>query len=147
MKVLLAIDDSTFSEAATQMIIQEMRPDSTEVRVVHAVPLSLPNEALKQAKGLVVRAEQVLGKAGFKASSEVLEGDPGAAVTHYAVRWHADLIVVGSHGRTGLQRLVMGSVAESIARHTHCSIEIVRPSAGRSQGQRTPRQQKGTMAL
>lgn len=134
MKILLAIDDSKFSETATQAIIQQMRPDNTEVCVLHAVQLTLPNESLKQGKQLVVRTEQVLNKAGFKATTAVVEGDPRAAVIDYAAHWNADLIVVGSHGRTGLQRFLMGSVAESIARHTHCSIEIVRPSACGSQG-------------
>ena len=134
MKVLLAIDDSKFSETAAQAIIQQMRPDSTEVRILHVVQLSLPNEGLRQGKDLVVRAEQVLSKAGFKVSTAVGEGDPRVAVIDYAAHWNADLIVVGSHGRTGLERLLMGSVAESIARHTHCSIEIVRPSARRPQG-------------
>jgi nucleotide-binding universal stress UspA family protein len=134
MKVLLAIDDSTFSETAAQEIIQQMRPDSTEVRIVHAVPLALSNEALKHGQDLVVRAEQALSNAGFNVSSAVLEGDPRVAVIDYAAQWNADLIVVGSHGRTGLGRFLMGSVAESIARHTHCSIEIVRPSARRPQG-------------
>jgi nucleotide-binding universal stress UspA family protein len=43
-----------------------------------------------------------------------------------AKTWGADLIVMGSHGRHGLDRLVMGSVAEAVASHAHCSVEVVR---------------------
>jgi nucleotide-binding universal stress UspA family protein len=43
-----------------------------------------------------------------------------------AEAWKAELIVIGSHGRKGLQRFLLGSVAESIARHAACSVEIIR---------------------
>jgi len=43
-----------------------------------------------------------------------------------ASEWHADLIMVGSHGRTGLDRLLIGSVSEVVARHAPCSVQIVR---------------------
>jgi nucleotide-binding universal stress UspA family protein len=43
-----------------------------------------------------------------------------------AAAWRADLIVVGSHGKTGLDRLLLGSVSEHIARHAPCSVEMVR---------------------
>jgi nucleotide-binding universal stress UspA family protein len=43
--------------------------------------------------------------------------------------WNADLIVVGSHGRRGFDRYVMGSVSESVALHAHCSVEVVRAAA------------------
>ena len=41
--------------------------------------------------------------------------------------WSADLIVLGSHGRRGWDRFLMGSVAESVAVHAHCSVEVIRP--------------------
>lgn len=43
-----------------------------------------------------------------------------------ATEWRADLIVVGSHGRKGVTRFVLGSVSEAVARHAHCSVEIAR---------------------
>ena len=55
-----------------------------------------------------------------------LEGDPVREILGFAEREHADLIVVGSHGRTGLVRLVMGSVAEGIARLASCPVLIVK---------------------
>jgi nucleotide-binding universal stress UspA family protein len=43
-----------------------------------------------------------------------------------ATKWKADLIVVGSHGKNGIQRLLLGSVSEYVATHAKCSVEIVR---------------------
>jgi nucleotide-binding universal stress UspA family protein len=43
-----------------------------------------------------------------------------------AKEWKADLIVLGSHGRRGMDRILMGSVSENVAIHAHCSVEVVR---------------------
>lgn len=126
MKVLLAIDDSKFSEAAIQAVIQQMRTDTTEVCVLHVVPLASLIQSVRQGRELVAKAEQLLNKAGFKVHTTVEQGDPRERVIDYAASWHADLIVVGSHGRTGLERFLMGSVAESVVRHSNRSVEIVR---------------------
>ena len=136
MKILLAIDDSTFSEAVTQAVIQVIRPEHTEVCVLHVVDLALPiptsyaagfrQESLKRGEELVRRTEQLLAKAGYKVLTAVEEGDPRSKIVDHATRWNADLIVLGSHGRKGLDRLLMGSVAEFVSRHAACSVQIVR---------------------
>ena len=56
----------------------------------------------------------------------VVSGDPREVITDEAKRLHADLIVMGTHGRRGLTRALMGSVAESVARTAHCSVLVVR---------------------
>ena len=53
-------------------------------------------------------------------------GDPKSKIINAAEAWGADLIVLGSHGRKGLQRFLLGSVSETDMRHAHCSVEIVR---------------------
>lgn len=142
MKILLAIDDSKFSEAATQTVIQNFRPDQVQVCVLHVVePWPLMPEfrqgdikALKAAekrlleKGqeLVDKAKKIIGDSGFKVQSAVQEGDHRARIIDYAKDWNADLIVLGSHGRKGLDRFLLGSVAEFVARHSRCSVLIVR---------------------
>lgn len=68
----------------------------------------------------------MLAEAGFKVSTSVATGDAKAVILDEATQWRADLIVVGSHGRTRLERFLLGSVSEAIARHTSCSVEIVR---------------------
>ena len=63
---------------------------------------------------------------GFDASASVREGDPKTVILDCATEWGADLIVVGSHGRKGVARFVLGSVSEVVARYARCSVEIVR---------------------
>ena len=53
-------------------------------------------------------------------------GDIRDTIIDAAAEWRADLIVVGSHGQRGIQRFLLGSVAEFVARHAKCSVEIVR---------------------
>jgi len=55
-----------------------------------------------------------------------LLGDPSHEIVAFAVAQHADLIVLGSHGRTGLSRMLMGSVAESVIRHASCPVLTVK---------------------
>ena len=60
---------------------------------------------------------------------EVLVGDPGFQITEFARREDADLIVIPSHGRTGLKRLLIGSVAERVTRLAHCPVLVLRHEA------------------
>ena len=142
MKILLAIDDSQCSEAATRTVVQQMRPDRAEVRVLHVVePIWLAvdyelgevrqieaarEEGLKRGKELVEHIMSLVAKADFTVTTAIEEGDPRFAIVDYAAQWKADLLVVGSHGRKGLGRLLIGSVAEYVARHAYCSVLIVR---------------------
>lgn len=144
MKILLAIDGSKFSEAATQAVIRQIRPEQAEVCVLHIVePLLLipefrlgnlerlkasEKQLRKDGEELVTRAEQLLRKAGFKVHTKIREGDHRAEIIDEAAEWGADLIVLGSHGRRGLNRFLLGSVAEFVSRHADCSVEIVRIS-------------------
>ena len=54
------------------------------------------------------------------------EGDPRMEIVEEAKRSQADLIILGSHGRTGVARWLMGSVAEYVVRHAPCSVEVAR---------------------
>ena len=143
MKILLAIDDSKFSKAATLGVIARVGRKGTQVRVLHVVePPSLlvaremrgHDAALdaaweaesKQAKTLVAKTAEALRSKGLKVSTSVEQGDPKSKIIDAASKWHADLIVVGAHGRKGLDRFLMGSVSEAVARHASCSVEIVR---------------------
>ena len=142
MKILLAVDDSQCSEAATRTVVQKMRPDRAEVRVLHVVePIWLGvdyelgevreieaarEEGLKRGNKLVERIKSIVAKAAFTVTTAIEEGDPRFAIVDHADQWKADLLVLGSHGRKGLGRLLIGSVAEYVARHAHCSVLIVR---------------------
>jgi len=149
MKILLATDGSKYSEAATQSVGSGFRTQGTEVLVLQVVePLvfSTPpqmahgyapemaarlQDKLKQAKESVARTAEILRKAGFKVDSRVAESEIRTGILDIAGDWHADLIVLGSHGEKALRKFLLGSVAEFVARHAHCSVLIVRTPSDR----------------
>jgi nucleotide-binding universal stress UspA family protein len=144
MRILVALDDSKCSAGATDALIAQIKTKGTEVRLLHVVetfPARLARRMgsrespdfvaarmaqRKDGEELLARAAEKLRTAGFKVSSLVKEGDPRDVILNHSETWHADLILVGSHGRTGLVQLLMGSVSEAVARHAGCSVEIVR---------------------
>jgi nucleotide-binding universal stress UspA family protein len=138
MKILLAIDDSKFSEAAAQAVIGRHRLQDLEVRVLHVAepptPLMAPEmteyvsprESAEEAKTLVAKSADALRSAGINVTTTIIQGDPRSVIIDDAKAWGADLIVLGSRGRKGLERFLLGSVSEAVLRHAHCSVEIVR---------------------
>jgi nucleotide-binding universal stress UspA family protein len=69
---------------------------------------------------------QRLSRAGHRAEPVTLEGDPAGEICRYATAMGVGTIVLGTHGRTGLARMVLGSVARNVLLHAHCSVLIVR---------------------
>lgn len=134
VKALLAIDDSKFSVAAVQALIAQCRPQNTEVRVLHVLELSasfgypVPVSRGERMRGkeLVDRIARTLAAAGFKADTILVKGDTRAGIIDCAQDWHANLIVLGSHGRSGLKRFLFGSTSEAVVHHAPCSVEVVR---------------------
>ena len=140
MKILLATDDSEFSEAAAKSLAEQFRPQDTEVRILHVVePISLSSppqmsrgyypeleQQLPHAQEIVDRAAKTLSSSGFRVTTSVAKGDARSTILDDAAEWHADLIVLGSHGRKGLGRFLLGSVSEAVAHHAHCSVQITR---------------------
>jgi nucleotide-binding universal stress UspA family protein len=63
---------------------------------------------------------------GIAAQGSVIEGSPGKSIVNEAKAWGADLIIVGAHGLSGLESLVMGNVARYVVDHAPCSVEVVR---------------------
>jgi nucleotide-binding universal stress UspA family protein len=85
-------------------------------------------EARTRAEDAVADARKTLIDAGLNVwdGEATPVGDPRSFILDTAKAWGADLIVLGSHGRHGWDRLLMGSVAESVAFHAHCSVEVIR---------------------
>jgi len=144
MRVVLAIDDSPFSEAAVHALASQVHPKGTQVLIVRVleplmhttIPRMEPTytaemapqleDDRKQANESVTRVAEQLRRAGFQVDTRVVEYEARTAILNIASEWQADLIVVGSHGRKGLNKFLLGSVAESVARHARCSVWIVR---------------------
>jgi nucleotide-binding universal stress UspA family protein len=86
----------------------------------------LQKELRKRAAELTTRAGERLKKHKLKVETVVQEGDARSVIVDEARKWSADLIVMGSHGYTGLTRLLLGSVASFVVSHAPCSVEVVR---------------------
>ena len=142
MRVLLAIDDSKFSEAATLSLVEIAKPQETQVHIIHVID-ALSNQLpemtvhypgieherdaqLKPANALLAKMAALLRSKGFRVTTAVALGNVKSKILDAAETWPADLIVLGSHSRKGLERFLMGSLSEAVARHAHCSVEIVR---------------------
>lgn len=142
MRILLAVDGSQASQDAVDELSSRPWPDPTVVRVLCVIqPFAPPvtdfalsaatmDDVLQaqqtRAERLTASAVERLSAHRLSAEAAIHEGDARSAIIAAADEWNADLIVMGSHGHTGLQRLLMGSVAQAVVAHAHCSVEIVR---------------------
>ncbi len=148
LKVLLATDGSASAESAARAIAERPWPAGTEVQVLSAVELILPpgralfevpiidteflesarGEAMQRTQAAIARAREILSATGLNVSESlsVLAETPREIILRQAVEWNADLIVLGSHGRHGVDRFLTGSVSEAVATHAGCSVEVVR---------------------
>jgi len=125
-RVLFATDGSQSSTAAAEALSGRPWPEGSEFRIVTVEEpwVIRPTNVLASVKA----AEQVLAAAGLKATAAVLSGNPKEVILEEAKKWNADLIVVGSHGRRGIKRFLLGSVSEAVAMNAHCSVVVVRGS-------------------
>jgi nucleotide-binding universal stress UspA family protein len=144
MRVLIPTDGSEYAEAALQSVADRPWPKGSEFKVIASpeypvmvgeYPYFAPAQLSELAKSSRDHAAEaaktgagVLTKAGLKVVSAVTEPSdtPSHAILAASELWHADLIVLGSHGRRGFDRLVLGSVSETVALHAKCSVEVVR---------------------
>jgi len=149
-RILMAHDGSPFARAAEDLVAKVPVFARAHIDVVGVAQLTPPwtsglaqstytppeffapeNTAaiIGQYRGVAEAAEERLREAGLKASALVVEGDAATELIRLARERDDDLIVVGTHGRTGLTRIVIGSVARNVMLHAGCSVLIVRPRA------------------
>lgn len=139
MRVLLALDSSPGSDAALNEFLSRPWPAETSASVLSVVDLFefIPRtddaeQFIKNeddlAEKLVLNARERIERRGIKATSQVLKGYPATAIVDFARDSNAELIMVGSHGRSGIARIILGSTARTAVRTAPCSVEIVRPT-------------------
>jgi nucleotide-binding universal stress UspA family protein len=142
MKILIALDASAHSERALEfvtrmrwpagsrvIVLSAMQPVTSGLTVPHepaAIPVELLEEQRRELEELVARAEGTLREAGFATEGRVLAGDPREALVQVAQDERADLVVLGSHGRTGFAKLILGSVSSHVVTHAPCSVLVVK---------------------
>jgi len=133
-RAVVPVDMSETSYVALQAALTVV--DANAIRLVHVIrPFSRPErEGIwghydndSHARDVTVQIQEELEARGIGAMPiDIHFGSPGPIICEYAERMEADLIIIGSHGRTGLRRMLMGSVAETVVRHAACSVIVVR---------------------
>lgn len=138
-KICCAVDFADPSRLAVDQAADLASRFEAELTLVHVVVAPSPNEsALFAAPGALAgmgatEREEALARwrvdaearAGRPVRSRVLAGDPAAEIVRHAVEERCDLVVVGTHGRVGIRRLVLGSVAEHVVRRSPCPVLVV----------------------
>ncbi len=134
-KIVLATDGSKHSAKAMERAISFAKSYGGELRVVSVVdvPTEFYAEApqavenlVRKAQGFVADVKKQAEAEGVKAETFVGEAEAYEAITHLAKDQNADMIVIGSYGRTGLRRLLMGSVAEKVIGYAPCPVLVVK---------------------
>jgi nucleotide-binding universal stress UspA family protein len=143
-RICCPIDFSDASRAAMEVAADLARRFGAELVLLHAYPIpgytfpdgsvvaspkmmqDLADQAQKHLEEWRVEAEKLVGAP--RVSGEKAVGEPAAEILETAREARADLIVMGTHGRTGLEHALMGSIAERVVRRAHCPVLTVRPS-------------------
>lgn len=143
MKVLVAIDGSEFSEAAVQHCFDSSWTEGTEFELITVLDFFEPLVAVSQEES---RERERLSKMltdmrqrfenafpSCTVTSKVLEGYTKTVIVKHAEESGADLIVLGPRGRSGVKRILLGSVSQSVLNNAPCSVRIVRNSNGKGE--------------
>ncbi len=143
-KICCPIDFSDASRAAMEVAADLARRNGAALVLLHAYPIpgyTFPDGSIvaspKMMQDLADQAERHLEEwradaaklAGGRVTTQKAIGEPAAEIVAFAKSAGVDLVVVGTHGRTGLEHALMGSVAERVVRRAHCPVLSVRPPA------------------
>jgi nucleotide-binding universal stress UspA family protein len=144
-RILLATDGSPHAELAALKAVDLAESTGARLHVV-AVGRTFPaavydiyteagrDELRREAKEVLDEQVRKIEEAGGTVAIAHLKMDErrDEAIVHLAEEIDADLIVIGSRGFGGLKRALLGNVADSVVRHAHCPVLVVRPSQGTS---------------
>jgi nucleotide-binding universal stress UspA family protein len=133
--VVVPVDFSEQSIKAVDLAL-DLVEDTSRVHVVHVLPpltylepgvvgVAVDDDARRRRVEVALR-EQLAAGQYERVQIHVVIGDPGHKITELGAKLKADLIVLPSHGRTGLKRLLIGSVAERVVRLAHCPVLVLR---------------------
>jgi nucleotide-binding universal stress UspA family protein len=147
MKILLATDGTKQGDSAVEMLNRFALSEGDEVRVISVVDMAVPlaidvyggylpdttelekaarENAARVLDASVARANEITGEHGPTVQGDVLFGSPESRIVETAEQMKADLIIVGSHGYNRWERLLLGSVSDSVLHHAPCSVLVVR---------------------
>jgi nucleotide-binding universal stress UspA family protein len=134
-KILLATEGSKYSIAATLKAISFAKSYGGELKVLSAVDIPpeyyaeapyAVDDLVKKAKAITAGVKKQAEDAGVKVDTYVGEADAFDAIIKLATEEKVGMVIIGSHGRTGLRRLLMGGVAEKVIGHAPCPVLVVK---------------------
>lgn len=145
-KILVPIDGSDTGKLGLDTAVRLAKEQDAALRVIHVVNEAMilstyegdlyTSELIKalrdSGRAILQEAEQHLSKDGVRCETALLEAhgaQAGEVIVEDAKNWQADLIVLGTHGRRGLRRVVMGSDAEYVVRTTPVPVLLIRLQA------------------
>jgi nucleotide-binding universal stress UspA family protein len=153
MKIMIAVDGSECSQPVVEFVARMRWPAGSRTLVVSVANaaaglVAAPFEAaaasaeieamdMREHEELVARASRALTEAGLPCETKVVLGEPASMLVQLVRDEGVDLLVVGSHGRTGLTKLLLGSVSAHAVGHAPCSVLVVKRGAGPG-GRETP---------
>ncbi len=147
MKILLATDGTKHGEAAAKMVVKLSLGAGDSIHMISVIDMAVPmaidlsggylpdttelEKAAKEHAATVIAdaagtLEAHFDGSGVAITSDVLFGSPDSRIVETAKEMGSDLIVLGSHGYKRWERLLLGSVSDSVVHHAHCSVLIVR---------------------
>ena len=139
-RILVAIDREPIAARAATIAIELARLAGAEIAFIHVIDPALVNAVDTGIQPAVLaasakeEAQQLIAgfRKRFEQQAAALEfvqiGSPLTEIVNAARNWPADLVVIGSHGRSGVKRALMGSVAEGVMRNAPCPVLVVRGS-------------------
>ena len=126
-RILLATDGSRHGEMAAEAAAQVAKIFGLPITVVSVLRPKFDDVRRAEAQLEVDRVRKAVAQEGIEVDSAILEGvEPAAVIVDFARQRGADLIVIGSHGRTGLGRLLLGSVSEQVIGQATCPVLVVK---------------------
>lgn len=130
MKILVGVDGSEESYNALRYAINEAKLKKAKLTAVHSEVGGAREtlEDVRRGRKILEKAEEMMKDQGIEFDIQTLvRGEKTAAdIVKFAEENGYNHIVVGSRGRTGISRVLLGSVAEEIARRAHCAVTIIR---------------------
>ena len=133
-KLIVAIDFSELSLRAAAVAANLARAVGGQVVLVHVVnpsadygAIGLPGDNLRP--GIEGKLKEIIAGLGANTNADwgVVDGDAAAELSAFAQRWDGDLIVIGTHGRTGLNRMMLGSVTTRLVREAVVPVLVIGP--------------------
>jgi nucleotide-binding universal stress UspA family protein len=135
-RIVIAVDNSAFAESLARNGLEFVKRLKAEAAIISVTDTRslLGTEGLSVSEAITLQKnsatenlniviKKVFGD--YPVIRYILEGDPCQEILAFVNEWSADMIIIGTHGRKGISRILLGSVAEMVLRHSHVPVIII----------------------